>query len=180
MAATQAVEYAPNVESVQFLSNNFIGNFLYPQSVPAYKEICKFLMKCPLAEAFTKTPSVLYQNFLRELWCTAVGSDPNPPADYFEARPLKEFIIKFTLMNGKKPLTLEFKTFCESTGLDYKQCKYVAHPSPKVVKVELAKIATSEALVQTTPVLKTLFPVAWRILLTFVVQVFGKYYSFTE
>ncbi|GJX02502.1 hypothetical protein Tco_0186415 [Tanacetum coccineum] len=34
----------------------------------------------------------------------------------------------------------------------------------------LAKIATNEALVQKTPVLKTSFPVAWRILLTFVVQ----------
>ncbi|GKB71268.1 hypothetical protein Tco_0932680 [Tanacetum coccineum] len=116
------------------------------------------------------TQAVQYAPQCGDITCTAVASDPNPPADNSEARPLKEFIIKFTVMNGKKPLTLEFKTFCESTGLDYKQGKYVAHPSPKVVKVELAKIATSEALVQTTPVLKTSFPVAWRILLTFVVQ----------
>nr|GEY28542.1 hypothetical protein [Tanacetum cinerariifolium] len=43
-------------------------------------------------------------------------------------------------MNGKKPLTLDFKTFCTSTGLDYNNGKYVAHPSPEAVKAELTKI----------------------------------------
>ncbi|GJZ92544.1 hypothetical protein Tco_0664609 [Tanacetum coccineum] len=86
MAATQAVKYTPQcgdmiVESVQFQSNNFIRNFSYPQSVSAYKEICKFLINCPLAEAFTKTPPIQYQNFLREFWCTSVVEDPNPPED---------------------------------------------------------------------------------------------------
>ncbi|GJX02972.1 hypothetical protein Tco_0188888 [Tanacetum coccineum] len=96
--------------------------------------------------------------------------DPKPPIDNSEARPLKEFIIKFIVLNVKKPLTLDFKTFYESTGLDYNQGNYVVHPSPKAVKAELAKIATKEALVNKTPVLKTSFLVAWRILLTFIVQ----------
>ncbi|GKC25443.1 hypothetical protein Tco_1027593 [Tanacetum coccineum] len=140
MAATQAMIYAPQygdmtVESVQFQSNNFVGNFSYPQSVRAYKEICEFLMNCPLTVAFTKTPLTLYQNYLREFWCTVVVEDPNPPEDDYEVRPFKEFIIKFTVKNDKKPLTL-----------DYNKGNYIAHPSPRVVKAELAKIATNEAL----------------------------------
>ncbi|GKC55887.1 hypothetical protein Tco_1083485 [Tanacetum coccineum] len=185
MTVTQAVKCTPQcgdmiMESVQFQSNNFKRNFSYPQSVPAYKEICKFLINCPLAKAFTKTPLALYQNYLREFWCTAVVEDPNPPEDDSEVRPLKEFIIKFTVKNGKKPLTLDYKTFCESTGLDYNKGNYVAHPSPEAVKAELAKIAKYEALVQKTPILKTSFPVAWRILLTFVIQVLGGNYSSTK
>ncbi|GJX90725.1 hypothetical protein Tco_0344051, partial [Tanacetum coccineum] len=43
-------------------------------------------------------------------------------------------------MNGKKPLTLDFKTFTESTGLDYAKDTYVSHPSIEEVKAELAKI----------------------------------------
>ncbi|GKD70358.1 hypothetical protein Tco_1324448 [Tanacetum coccineum] len=111
MAAIQAVKYAPQcgdrtVESVQFQSNNFVGNFSYPQSIPAYKDICKVL------------------------WCTAVVEDPNPTEDNSKVRPLKEFIIQFIVMNGKKPLTLDYKTSCEFTGLDYNKGNYVAHPSP--------------------------------------------------
>ncbi|GJW56950.1 retrovirus-related pol polyprotein from transposon TNT 1-94, partial [Tanacetum coccineum] len=41
----------------------------------------RYLMNCPLAEAFTKAPSVLYQNLLREFWCTNVATHPNPPTD---------------------------------------------------------------------------------------------------
>ncbi|GJT70769.1 retrovirus-related pol polyprotein from transposon TNT 1-94 [Tanacetum coccineum] len=73
--------------------------------------------------------------------------DPNPPTNEYEAHPLKEFIIKFTVKNGQMLLTLDYKTFCETTGLDYNKGDYVAHPSLKVVKVELAKIAINEALV---------------------------------
>ncbi|GJW23915.1 hypothetical protein Tco_0037726 [Tanacetum coccineum] len=124
MAATQAVIYAPQcgdmtVESVQFQSNNFVENFNHPHSVLAYKDICKFFMNSSLADAFTKTPLVLYQNYLKEFWCTAVASDPNPPINDSEARPLKDFIIKFTVNNGLRPLTSDYKTFCEATGLDY-------------------------------------------------------------
>ncbi|GJW83303.1 retrovirus-related pol polyprotein from transposon TNT 1-94 [Tanacetum coccineum] len=46
----------------------------------------------------------------------------------------------------KKPLTIDFKTFTTSTGLDYNNVEYVAHPSPKAVKAELAKIVTNPIL----------------------------------
>ncbi|GJV47429.1 hypothetical protein Tco_1437641 [Tanacetum coccineum] len=130
--------------------------------------------------AFTKCPSVLYQNFLREFWCTAIAYDPNPSTDENKPRPLKEFLIKFTIMNGKKTLTLDFNTFTTSTGLDYNNDAYVAHPSPKAVKAELAKSVTNPSYLDKTLVLKNSFPVAWRILLTFVIQVLGGNYSSTE
>ncbi|GJR08522.1 retrovirus-related pol polyprotein from transposon TNT 1-94 [Tanacetum coccineum] len=76
--------------------------------------------------------------------------NPNPPIDSFKAHPLKEFIIKFTVRNSQKPLNLDYKTFCESTGLDYNNDQHVDHPSTEVVKDELAKIATNKALVQKT------------------------------
>ncbi|GJT39053.1 hypothetical protein Tco_0938918 [Tanacetum coccineum] len=97
-------------------------------------------MKCPLAEAFTKTSSVLYQNFLKEFWCTAIAYDPSPPSDDSMARPLKEYLIKFSVITCKNPLAFSFKTFCTSIGLDYNKGNYVAHPSPEVVKAEMAKI----------------------------------------
>ncbi|GJU21821.1 retrovirus-related pol polyprotein from transposon TNT 1-94, partial [Tanacetum coccineum] len=75
-----------------------------------------------------------------------------------------EFLINFTVKNDKKPLTLDYKTFCESIRLDYNNGQYVDHPSTEVVKAKLAKIATNEALVRKTLVLKTSFPVAWRIM----------------
>ncbi|GJR03612.1 hypothetical protein Tco_0526596 [Tanacetum coccineum] len=114
-------------------------------------------MNCPLAEAFTKTPSVVYQNFLREFWCTAIAYDLNPPTDDSEVRPLKEYLIKFSVMNGKESLTLDFKTLIESTGLDYAKGKYVSHPSTEKVKAELAKIVDNPILLDRTPVLKTAF-----------------------
>ncbi|GKE91498.1 hypothetical protein Tco_1572593, partial [Tanacetum coccineum] len=106
-------------------------------------------------------------------WCTAIAYDPNPPTDDSEVRPLKEYLIKFSMMNGKDPLTLDFKTFTKSTGLDYAKGKYVSYPSFKEVKSELAKIVDNPILLDRTHVLKTAFPVAWRILYTFVVQVLG-------
>ncbi|GKE80494.1 hypothetical protein Tco_1550494, partial [Tanacetum coccineum] len=56
----------------------------YPETAPAYHEICKYLMNCPLAKDFTKIPSVVYQNLLMEFWCTAIATYPNPPTDDFE------------------------------------------------------------------------------------------------
>ncbi|GKD84438.1 hypothetical protein Tco_1355592 [Tanacetum coccineum] len=114
-------------------------------------------MNCPLAKAFTKTPSILYQKFLMEFWCIAIAYDPHPPSDDSVARLLKEYKIKFSMMNGKKPLNLDVKTFYASIGLDYNKDldvktfyasigldynkgKYVFHPSLGAVKVELAKI----------------------------------------
>nr|GEY02208.1 hypothetical protein [Tanacetum cinerariifolium] len=75
-----------------------------------------------------------------EFWCTAIAYDPNPSTDENKPRPLKEFLIKFRVMNGKKPLTIHFNTFTTSTGFDYNNGAYVVHPSPKAVKAELAKI----------------------------------------
>ncbi|GJU50444.1 hypothetical protein Tco_1219999, partial [Tanacetum coccineum] len=83
--------------------------------------------------------------------------DPSPPFDDSIARPLKEYLIKFSVMNGKKSLTLDFKTFVESTGLDYNEGTYVSHPSPKAVKAELAKIVINASYLDKTPVLKTPF-----------------------
>ncbi|GJS42948.1 hypothetical protein Tco_0567991 [Tanacetum coccineum] len=107
----------------------------YPQTAPTYKDICKFLMNCPLAKAFTKTHSVVYQNFLKVFWCTAIAYDPNLPINDSKAHPLNEYLIKFSVMNNKKPLILDFKTFVESTGLYYAKCTYVSYPSPKAVKM---------------------------------------------
>ncbi|GJZ92919.1 hypothetical protein Tco_0664984 [Tanacetum coccineum] len=137
-------------------------------------------LNCPLAEAFTKSPLVVYQSLIREFWCTAIASHPNLPTDDSEVRPLKEYLIKFLVMNGKKPLTLHFKTFTESTRLNYAKGKYVSHPYTKEVKPELAKIVDNPILLDRTPILKTAFPVAWRILFTIVVQVLGGNYSSTE
>ncbi|GKB70198.1 hypothetical protein Tco_0931610 [Tanacetum coccineum] len=65
---------------------------------------------------------------------------PNPPIDSSEACPLNEFIIKFTVKNGKNPSTIDYKTFCKSTGLDYNKRNYVAYPSLEVVKAELDRL----------------------------------------
>nr|GFA11389.1 uncharacterized mitochondrial protein AtMg00810-like [Tanacetum cinerariifolium] len=51
---------------------------------------------------------LVYQNFLREFWSTAVAFDPFPSTDEPEKRPLKEFLIKFSVSNWQRPLTLDF------------------------------------------------------------------------
>ncbi|GJR49882.1 hypothetical protein Tco_1400403 [Tanacetum coccineum] len=185
MATSQAIIYAPQVEdmiveTIQFKSNNFVGNFSYPQSVPAYKNICKYLKNYFLAKAFSQTQPVLYQNYPREFWCTIVVDHPTSLAEGSEARPLKESNIKFTLKNGKTPLLLDYQTFCQTTGLEYNNGNYVSHPSTEEVKTELAKIVVHDVLVHKTPLLKALFPAPWRILMTFVLQVFGRNHSSTE
>ncbi|GKD54615.1 hypothetical protein Tco_1288002 [Tanacetum coccineum] len=60
----------------------------------------KFLRNCPLYNAFTNCPSVVYQNFLREFWSTAVAFDPFLSTDEPKKRPLKEFLIKFSVLGG--------------------------------------------------------------------------------
>ncbi|GJU11733.1 retrovirus-related pol polyprotein from transposon TNT 1-94 [Tanacetum coccineum] len=116
----------------------------------------------------------------QKFWCTAIAYDPHPPANDSEVLPLKEYKIKFTVINGKKSLTLHFKTFVESTGLDYNKGTYVSHPSLEAMKAELAKKIENLILLDRTPVLKTAFHVAWRILFTFVIQVLDGNYSSTE
>ncbi|GKD04724.1 hypothetical protein Tco_1179698 [Tanacetum coccineum] len=109
-----------------------------------------------------------------EFWSTVVAYDPFPSTDETEQRPLKEFLIKFLVLNGQRPLTLDFNTFCSSTGLDYNNGKYVDHPTPEAIKKELGKIAINN------PVLKNLFHVAWKILFTFLIQVLSGNYSSIE
>ncbi|GJT07931.1 hypothetical protein Tco_0842393 [Tanacetum coccineum] len=89
----------------------------------------------------TNNVVVVYQNFLREFWSTAVAFDPFPSTDEPEKCPLKEFLIKFLVLNGQRHLTLDFPTFSSSTGLNYNNDKYVDHPTPEAVKKELGKIA---------------------------------------
>ncbi|GKA90331.1 hypothetical protein Tco_0812201, partial [Tanacetum coccineum] len=83
-------------------------------------------------------------------------------------------------MNGKNLLTLDFKNFVESTGLDYNEGTYVSHPSLEVVKAELAKLIKNAILLDRTPTLKTAFLMAWRILFTFVIKVLDENYLSTE
>ncbi|GJU71187.1 retrotransposon protein, putative, ty1-copia subclass [Tanacetum coccineum] len=71
-------------------------------------------------------------NFLRKFWSTAVAYDLFPSTDQTKQRPLREFLIKFSILNGQRPLTLDFNTFCSSTVLDYNNGKYVAHPTPEM------------------------------------------------
>nr|GEU71160.1 retrovirus-related Pol polyprotein from transposon TNT 1-94 [Tanacetum cinerariifolium]GEU71315.1 retrovirus-related Pol polyprotein from transposon TNT 1-94 [Tanacetum cinerariifolium] len=113
-------------------TNNVVGNFNYPPNMPAYKPIMKFLQNFPLYYAFTNCPSVVYQNFLREFWSNDVAFDHFPSIDEPEKRPLKEF-IKFSVLNGQRPLTLDFNTFCSSSGLNYNNGKYFDHPTPEVL-----------------------------------------------
>nr|GEU37439.1 hypothetical protein [Tanacetum cinerariifolium] len=98
----------------------------------------------PTIQYFTQEPSilildiissVLYQNYLREFWSTVVAYDPSSSVDETEQRPLREFLIKFSVLNEQRPLTLNFNTLCSSTSLDYKNGKYVATPIPEVVKL---------------------------------------------
>ncbi|GJR72459.1 hypothetical protein Tco_0084824 [Tanacetum coccineum] len=138
MTEQQTITYAPQwnnmtVDDVVFQTNNVVGNFNYPPNVHAYKPIMKFLRNCPLYQAFTNCPSVVYQNFLREFWCTAIAYDPFPSTDEPEKCPFKEFLIKFLVSNGQRTLTLDFKTFCSITSLDYNNGKYVDHPTPEVL-----------------------------------------------
>ncbi|GKE14612.1 hypothetical protein Tco_1422189 [Tanacetum coccineum] len=73
------------------------------------------------------------KNYLREFWSTVVAYEPSPLIDETEQRPLREFLIKFSVLNGQRPLTLDFNTFYPSTGLYYKNGKYVAPPTPEVL-----------------------------------------------
>nr|GEV69179.1 reverse transcriptase domain-containing protein [Tanacetum cinerariifolium] len=115
-----------------------------------------------------------------EFWSTAVAFDPFPSTDEPKKRLLKEFSIKFLVLNEQRPLTLNFNTFCSLTDLSYNNGKYVDHPTPEVVKKELGKIAIISSYLDKSSVLKNLFPVALRILFTFVIQALGGNYSSTE
>ncbi|GJT30893.1 retrovirus-related pol polyprotein from transposon TNT 1-94 [Tanacetum coccineum] len=78
--------------------------------------------------------------------CPLLRLNPNPPTDESKVRPLNELIIKFTVKNGKTPLILDYKKFCQTTGLEYNNGNYVVNHSTKEVKAKLAKISNHEAL----------------------------------
>ncbi|GJR55176.1 hypothetical protein Tco_1405697 [Tanacetum coccineum] len=84
---------------------------------------------------------------------TAVAYDPFPSTDETKQCPLREFLIKFSVLNRQRPLTLDFNTFRSSNGLDYNNGKYVSHPTPEAVKKELGKIAINPSYMDKTPVL---------------------------
>ncbi|GKB59697.1 hypothetical protein Tco_0915883 [Tanacetum coccineum] len=113
-----------------------IRKFQLSTKCPSLQANLQVLNELPTEKGLYKMSSVLYQNFLREFWCTEIAYDPNPHADETQSGPLKEYLIKFSAMNGKKPLTLDFKTFTTSTSLDYNNGEYVAHPSPEAVLSE--------------------------------------------
>ncbi|PWA37039.1 hypothetical protein CTI12_AA591790 [Artemisia annua] len=161
MATDQGIQVAPQWApltpgDVNFKTNNALGNFSYPSNVSAYKDIVKFLYNCPLNQAFTSTPYFQYHNYLRELWATIVAYDPSPPTDKDEQRPLREYLISFSVLNGTKRFTLDFQTFCSSTGLDYNNGIYVEAPHPDVVKTGLKRIALKPENLDKTPITKFL------------------------
>ncbi|GJS06206.1 retrovirus-related pol polyprotein from transposon TNT 1-94 [Tanacetum coccineum] len=89
-----------------------------------------------LADIFTKpldepTFTRLKVELGMEFWSTDVAFDLFSSIDEPEKRPLKEFLIKFSVLNGQRPLTLDFNTFCSSTSLNYNNGKYVDHPTPE-------------------------------------------------
>ncbi|GKA97630.1 hypothetical protein Tco_0825524 [Tanacetum coccineum] len=55
-----------------------------------------------------------------------------------------------------------------------------SHLSPEAIKAKLAKIVTNASYLDKTPILKNFFPMAWRILFTFVIQFLSENYSSTE
>ncbi|GKC06226.1 hypothetical protein Tco_0997836 [Tanacetum coccineum] len=112
--------------------------FTKPLDEPTFKR-----MKCPSLQKHLQILEKLlfgcgfFQNTINSIsklpWCTVVVEDPNPPTDEFEVCPLKEFLIKINVKNGQKPLTLDYKTVCETTRLDYNNGLYVDHPYTEVL-----------------------------------------------
>nr|GEV45722.1 hypothetical protein [Tanacetum cinerariifolium] len=81
-----------------------------------------------------------------------------------------------------KHLVFDFKTFVQTTRLDYNNGQYEALPQTEFIKAEIPKLGlhiernveeSASVLVNKTLLLKTWFPVDWRILMTFVIQVLG-------
>nr|GEY63422.1 hypothetical protein [Tanacetum cinerariifolium] len=99
-------------------------------------------------------------------WCTAIAYDPNPPVDETQSCPLKEYLIKFSVMNGKKTLNLDFNTFITSTSLYYNNGEFVAHPSLEAIKAKLAKMLTNPSYLDKTHVLKHSIPMIAYCLIT--------------
>ncbi|GJV65373.1 hypothetical protein Tco_1476201 [Tanacetum coccineum] len=156
MAEQQTIKYPPQwtnmtLYNVLFQTNNVVGNFNYPPNVPAYKPIMKFLQNCPLYNAFTNYPLVVYENFLREFQSTTIAFDPFPSTDEPEKRPLKEFLIKilFTfviqVLGGNYSSTEQVNSIQQflayslitGTGVDIGEIIYSDLDPSKVTEIEL-------------------------------------------
>ena len=157
------------IDHVSFSPNNLVGNFAYPKEIPAYKPIVKYLYKCPLKRAFVASPETQYTNLLKEFWCTTHVTHPNPKT--ISSKSMRDSLIHFTSHNGTKSLTLDFATFVDTTGLDYNKEGYTALPDNSVVKEGLRKLEDNPSSLDQAPVQKKSFPAAWKILITFVIQV---------
>ncbi|GJW80238.1 retrovirus-related pol polyprotein from transposon TNT 1-94 [Tanacetum coccineum] len=111
-----------------FIRDHILKGDIELHFIPTEYQLADIFTK-PLNEpTFTRLKAELGMDF----WSTVVPFDPFSSTDDPEKRPLKEFLIKFFVLNGKRPLTLNFDTFCSSTGLNYNNGKYVDHPTPKV------------------------------------------------
>ncbi|GKC41364.1 hypothetical protein Tco_1059086 [Tanacetum coccineum] len=99
----------------------------------------------PLDEpTFTRLKAKLGMLNINEFWCTVLVDHPTPPTGDSEARPLKESNIKFIVKNGKTPLLLDYRTFCQTTCLEYNNGNYVLHPSTEEVQAKLTNIFAHE------------------------------------
>nr|GEZ86563.1 uncharacterized mitochondrial protein AtMg00810-like [Tanacetum cinerariifolium] len=57
------------------------------------------------------------ENYLREFWSTAIAYDPSSSIDEIKQHPLREFLIKFLVLNGQRPLTFDHNTFVHHLAL---------------------------------------------------------------
>ncbi|GJT12318.1 retrovirus-related pol polyprotein from transposon TNT 1-94 [Tanacetum coccineum] len=131
IAVKRIFRYLKGTSSLSLYYLKFLGFDLKGYSDSDYTG-CNMDRKSTLAEAEYVTATGCCANILwmksqlsdydihynREFWCIAISYNPNPPINNSEARPLKEYLIKFSVMNVKKPLILDYKTFVKSNGLD--------------------------------------------------------------
>ncbi|GJW21415.1 hypothetical protein Tco_0032037, partial [Tanacetum coccineum] len=129
---------------------------------------CQFLGGKLLADIFTKPlDEPTFTRLKAELGMLNI--------DQFKlAKPPRDSLIKFTVKNGKTPLSFNFRTFVKTIRLDYNKGVYVDQPQTKVMKDELLRLGLqneknepeeASVLVNKTPLLKTWFPVVWRLLM---------------
>nr|GEZ96558.1 hypothetical protein [Tanacetum cinerariifolium] len=74
---------------------------------------------------------------IMEFWSTAIAYDPSSSIDEIKQRPLREFLIKFLVLNGQRPLTFDHNTFVHHLALIIKMShslKRGKSPCPKVTQ----------------------------------------------
>nr|GEY36628.1 hypothetical protein [Tanacetum cinerariifolium] len=142
---------------LEYVQSTFLNGKLkeefYVKQPPGFESILNMSM-CEILGQSKRITSYYCEKNLQvpERYFIYWSENPSPLADDFEVRPLKEYKIKFIVMNEENPLTLDFKNFVASTGLDYNKGTYVSHPSPKAIKAELAKLVKNAILLDRTPI----------------------------